>query len=144
MTVEQLQSFTAPMLSRNPPLHYVFGQMELAEEQGLGIKSMRSETQKLGLPLPRYTWEPPYLVLTLFRHPEAAARTLSPNVLESLSKAEQKGWQWLATQDTLTSRDYASAMEIPNRTALNHLKRFTDLGLLRREGSGPSTRYKIL
>ena len=31
ITLEQLQSFNAPMLSRNPVLHYVFAKMELAD-----------------------------------------------------------------------------------------------------------------
>jgi ATP-dependent DNA helicase RecG len=39
ITLERLQSFTAPMLSRNPLLHFVFSQMELAEERSLGPKS---------------------------------------------------------------------------------------------------------
>jgi len=144
ITVEQLQTFTAPMLSRNPPLHYVFGQMELAEEQGLGIRAMRTGAEKLGLPLPRYTWEDPYLVLTLFRNPEAAVRTLTPDVVESLSKAERKGWQWLVAQEAIAAQEYADAMVIPKRTALNHLKHFTELGLIQRTGSGPATRYEVL
>jgi len=143
VTVEQLQRFTAPMLSRNPPLHYVFGQMELAEEQGLGIRSMRTGAEKLGLPLPRYTWDDPYLVLTIFRNPAAAARALKSDVLASLSKAEQKGWQWIVMQDSITAQEYTDAMGIPKRTALNHLKHFTELGLIQRTGSGPATRYKL-
>lgn len=144
ITLEQLQAFNAPMLSRNPELHYVFARMEMAEERGLGIKSLKNQAVQLGLPLPKYGFQDPYLVLTLFRNLEAAAHVLSQEVLDSLSKAEQKGWQWLATRDAVTSGEYAAAMGIPNRTALNHLKRFTDLGLLQRSGTGRSTRYEVL
>lgn len=144
ITLEQLQAFNAPMLSRNPELHYVFARMEMAEERGLGIKSLRNQAVQLGLPLPRYGFQDPYLVLTLFRNPEAAAHVLSQEVLDSLSRAEQKGWQWLATRETASSSEYAAAMGIPNRTALNHLGRFAALGLIRRTGAGPSTRYKVL
>ena len=144
ITLEQLQTFTAPMLSRNPGLHYVFGRMELAEEMGFGIRALRAGAEKHGLPLPRYSFDDPYLMLTLFRTPTAVSRTLTPDMMESLSKAEQEGWLWLATKGTVTSSDYAGAMEIPNRTALNHLKRFTDLGLLRRVGVGRLTRYEVL
>jgi ATP-dependent DNA helicase RecG len=42
ITVEQLQSFDAPMVSRNPLLHVVFSRMEMAEERGLGLKSMKA------------------------------------------------------------------------------------------------------
>lgn len=143
ITIEHLQSLNAPMLSRNPPLHYVFSQMELAEEQGMGIKSMRSLTENLGLPLPKYSWDDPYLVLTLYRNLEAATRTLDPQILESLSKTEQEGWKWLVTQTRITSNDYARAMKLSYRTAVYHLKRFTDFKLIRREGSGPSTHYIV-
>jgi ATP-dependent DNA helicase RecG len=143
ITIEQLQSFTAPMLSRNPSLHYVFGQMDLAEEQGLGIRSMKTGAEELRLPLPRYTWDDPYLVLTLYRSPEAVVQAMGRETLESLSKAEQKGWQWIAAREVVTSRSYSEAMGIPNRTALNHLKRFTRIGLLRRSGTGPATRYEV-
>lgn len=144
ITLEQLQAFNAPMLSRNPELHYVFARMEMAEERGLGIKSLRNLAVQLGLPLPRYGFQDPYLVLTLFRNPEAATHVLSQEVLDSLSKAEQKGWQWLSTRETVTSSEYAAAMAVPNRTALNHFKRFAELGLLRRTGAGPTTRYEVL
>lgn len=53
ITLEQLQSFNAPMLSRNPTLHYVFGKSELAEERGLGLKTMRESATQAGLPLPK-------------------------------------------------------------------------------------------
>jgi ATP-dependent DNA helicase RecG len=144
ITLEQLQSFNAPMLSRNPTLHYVFGKMELAEERGLGLKTMRESAAKAGLPLPKFSWEAPYLVLTLYRSLASAATTLEPDVLTSLSKAERAGWQWLTTKQTVTSSEYASAMKLPERTALNHLKHFTALGLLRKVGSGPATKYQVL
>jgi ATP-dependent DNA helicase RecG len=144
ITLEQMQSFSAPMLSRNPVLHYVFARMGLAEERGLGLKSMRTRAEAGGLPLPRYAWEEPYLVLTLFRSPAAALRALEGDALAALSKAERTGWQWLATKETVSSADYAAAMEVPNRTALNHMRHFTELGLVRKRGSGPSTRYEVV
>jgi ATP-dependent DNA helicase RecG len=144
ITLEQLQSFTAPMLSRNPELHFVFARMGMAEEMGFGLKSLKNRAEQLGLPLPRYSWDDPYLALTLYRSPEAAQRALAPDALESLSKAERKGWQWLTTQETVTAIGYAAALGIPKRTALNHLKRFAGLGLLRHTGTGPSTKYDII
>lgn len=144
ITLEQLQSFTAPLLSRNPALHYVFARMGMAEERGLGIKSLKAGAEKEGLPLPRYAWDPPYLSLTLYRSRAGAERTLEAGILASLSKAERSGWQWLSTRDLVTSSEYAAEMRVPGRTALNHLKRFTDLGLLQRNGSGPATKYKVL
>ncbi|HKY23418.1 MAG TPA: ATP-binding protein [Vicinamibacterales bacterium] len=144
ITLEQMQSFNAPMLSRNPVLHYVFAKMELAEERGLGLKSMRNDAQQARLPLPKYSWEEPYLVLTIYRSGAAAVGALETETLGSLSRAERSGWAWLATRDTVTSNEYAEGLRVPNRTALNHLKHFTELGLVRKQGSGPATRYEVI
>jgi ATP-dependent DNA helicase RecG len=144
ITLEQMQSFTAPMLSRNPELHFVFARMGMAEEQGLGLGSLRDRAKELELPLPRYIWDAPYLVFKLYRSKEAAATTLDQDVLKSLSKAEQRGWQWIATQRVTAAQEYADAMSIPKRTAQNHLKHFTELGLIKPTGSGPATRYEVV
>jgi len=143
ITLEQLQSFDAPMLSRNPELHYVFARMELAEERGLGLRSLKQRAEAQGLPLPTYRFRDPYLELVIYRNPEAVVGTLPKRVAAKLNAAERKGWKWLATRETVTSREYEEALEVPNRTALNHLKRFTELGLLEKSGSGPSTRYRV-
>ena len=144
ITLAQLQSFSAPMLSRNPGLHFVFARMGMAEEQGLGLGSLRDRARELGLPLPKFTWVAPYLVLTLYRSAEAAVRTLDRNVMDTLSKSELEGWRWIAAQKAVTTRTYAEAMGLRDRAALYHLKHFADLGLLRRFGTGPATRYEVL
>jgi predicted HTH transcriptional regulator len=107
------------------------------------MQTLRSLAEELRLPLPKYAMDDPYLVLTLYRSAAGAALSLTPNVLESLSKAERAGWLWLATKESTTSAEYAQAMGVPNRTALNHLKRFTALSLLQKTGSGPKTKYRV-
>lgn len=144
ITLELLQAFNAPMLSRNPELHYVFARMELAEERGLGMKSLRSRPAELGLPLPTYTYQAPYLSLTLYRHPESATRVLPPEVLGSLNKDELVGWEHLASTTSTTMATYSQFMGFDNRKAQRHLKQFVDLGLLRRVGSGRFTIYQVI
>lgn len=143
ITLKQLQQFNAPMLSRNPVLHYVFAKMELAEERGLGLKSMKARAAEVGLPMPRYAWENPYLVLTLLRSAEAASATLGVKVLENLSKSERLGWQWLTTKVVASSSEYATAIESDERTARRHLNHFVELGLVEKSGAGPSTQYRV-
>jgi ATP-dependent DNA helicase RecG len=144
ITLKQLQTFNAPMLSRNPELHYVFARMEMAEERGLGIKSLRNRAEELRLPLPKYAFDDPYLVLTLFRTREAAKYELEPGVLASLNKSEQEGWQWLATKGNAKSSEYAAALGVDDRTARRHLTRFVELGLVRKTASGPATEYEVV
>lgn len=141
ITLEQMQAFNAPMLSRNPILHYVFSQIEMAEERGLGLKSMRLRAQEAGLPLPTYEWHAPYLVLTLYRTSAAAAQALGQEVLSKLTPEEQQGWRFVSTKDNFTQKEYAEKMEVTARTAQRHLGRFVELGILHRIGKGPSTRY---
>ena len=144
ITVEQLQAFDAPMLSRNPVLHFVFAKMKLAEERGLGLKSMRSRASAAGLPLPSYSYEAPYVVLTLYREAKAVIPESRADILAQLSDAEVAGWEWLATRDRVTTAEYQEAMEVPNRTARNHLKKLTELGLLKMVGAARATRYEVV
>jgi ATP-dependent DNA helicase RecG len=144
ITLEQMQSFNAPMLSRNPVLHYVFARMELAEERGLGLRSMKARAEAAGLPLPRFAWEAPYLVLTLYRTVEGATRTLDKAVLRELTSEERKGWSFLAGRTIATQSEYAQHMGVTARTAQRHLTHFVELGMLRRRGQGPSTKYEVV
>ncbi len=141
ITVEQLQSFDAPMVSRNPMLHVVFSKMEMAEERGLGLKSMKARASELGLPLPKYSWEEPYLVLTLYRTAESATKTLAKSILVQLTAEEQTGWTFLSSRTGTTQSEYARNMEVTARTAQRHLTHFVKLGLLKRVGRGPATEY---
>jgi ATP-dependent DNA helicase RecG len=143
ITLAQLQSFDAPMLSRNPLLHYVFAKMEMAEERGLGLKSMKRGASEAGLPLPKYSWEDPYLVLTLYRNAESAARVLNESVLSELTGEEKRGWSFIARSRGTTQSEYARYMGVTARTAQRHLTHFVELSLLRRRGRGPSTRYEV-
>ena len=82
-------------------------------------------------------------MLTLFRAAEAAVRILSPDVQQSLTDAERKGWQWMAMRGRAKSSQYAAAMKVEDRTARRHLNRFVELGLASKRGSGPSTEYEV-
>ena len=143
ITLKQLQDFSAPMLSRNPELHFVFARMDMAEEQGLGLASLRDRAKELSLPRPQFTWDDPYLVLTLYRSAESAITALGENALKALSKSERKGWQWLSTCGKAKAGEYAEAMGVDPRTARRHLGHFEKLGLAKKTGSGPSLSYEV-
>jgi ATP-dependent DNA helicase RecG len=144
ITLEDMQLFRAPTLSRNPELHYVFAQMEMAEERGIGMETWKSLPDKYNLPLPKYTFEDPYLVLTLYRSQKAVEQALSQEIIEALNKDELKGWLSLASKIETTKTEYAEQMGFDDRKAERHLKRFVELGVLERVGAGPSTKYRIV
>jgi ATP-dependent DNA helicase RecG len=125
-------------------MHFVFGKMKLAEERGLGLKSMRALAATAGLPLPSYSFRAPYVVLTLYPDVASATTGLGEKVLAKLSDAERAGWAWLVTRETVTTAEYQEAMGVPERTARFQLKSFGDLGLLRAKGAGRARRYEVV
>jgi ATP-dependent DNA helicase RecG len=144
ITLEQLKSFNAPMLSRNPELHYVFARMELAEERGLGIKSLRNRAEQLSLPLPSYDWTDPYIVLTLYRTPESAMRMLAKDVVEKLNADEKSAWQFVVRKEVVTSGELIEQLRVDERKAQRILKKLVEVRMLRRVGKGRATRYKVI
>ena len=144
ITLEQLRSFDAPMLSRNPIMHFVFAKMNLAEERGLGLKSMRTRAQEAGLPMPLYSYNAPYVSLAIYRDVVAAAAEVGAAIIAQLTNSERTGWDWIVTRGIITTAEYESAMTLPNRTAKNHLKKLVELGLLRMKGAARATQYEVV
>ena len=144
VTLEQMRSFNAPMLSRNPVLHYVFSRMRLAEERGLGLKSLREGAKDAGLPLPRYKWEPPYLTLTLYRHAAALASDLAgPAGPERLTKDRKVVWGIVSTHESITTRELIERTGFDERKVQRIMNDLRDAGLLRRIGNGRATCYEV-
>lgn len=142
ITLRQLQEFKAPMLSRNPEAHYVFSKVGLAEERGLGLKTFGA-TGKRGLPLPTYSFDDPYLTLTIFLSSHSATTSLPQDVLASLTKEEQAGFAYLATQGTVKKTEYAEHFGFDARKAQRHLSKLVLLGVVERIGASSSTAYRI-
>ena len=143
ITLDQMKSFNAPMLSRNPVLHYVFSRMELAEERGLGLRSLRQGAEAAGLPLPQFLWTAPYLTLTLYRSAAAlAADVAGPAVMDSLTPDQEAAWGIVAGRESITTRALMDHMELNERKAQRLMRSLQDAGLVNRVGEGRATRYE--
>jgi ATP-dependent DNA helicase RecG len=142
VTLEQLQAFTAPTYNRNPKLQFAFGGAKLVEGRGFGMRTFGDAAARHGLPVPKYSWEAPYLVLTLYRNPESVARALGKQILAQLTDGEQKGWMGLSNGSQTSQKQYAQLIGLTARTAQRHLTHFVELGLLQRVGRGRATRYR--
>jgi ATP-dependent DNA helicase RecG len=77
ITLEDLQSFNAPSLSRNPKVTYVLNQMELMEEAELGMETFRTMQDAYGLPAPEISYKAPYLSVVFPREVSAVRRISS-------------------------------------------------------------------
>jgi ATP-dependent DNA helicase RecG len=143
ITLEQLQRFEAPMLSRNPKLHYAFRLAGLAEEAGWGMKAMRRTNVDPTAAIVRYAFDDPYLMLTLTRSAQgAAAQLLDEPTAQSLTEGELAGWEYLLRNGPTTRLEYAEALAVSPRTALRQLSRLTQLELVVRKGAGRGTSYE--
>lgn len=130
--------------TRNPVLQFVFAKMKLAEGRSLGLRSMKSRAVAAGLPLPACSYKAPYVVLTLYREAAGALPEGRGDILAQLTESERAGWEWLVRQDAVTTADYQRAMGVPKRTAKNHLKKLTGLGLVKMVGAGRATWYEVV
>ena len=145
ITLDMLNSFSVPMKSRNPQLHYVFARMGMAEEQGFGLeKSLRRRAEELALPLPSFSMAGDDLVLRIFRSRQSAISVLEPEVRNALNRDEQAGWQLLAGKGTAVSADLIQHLGFDERKAQRVLKKLIEVKLIRRIGKGRATRYEVL
>lgn len=143
ITLEQLQNFTAPMLSRNPVLHYVFARMGMAEERGLGLNSLMLRAKGRGLPLPTFRFDPPYLVVTLFRTAEGALRTLKKPIVDQLGPDERAAWVFLVTGEATTTPALMKGTGFDERKTQRVLKKLLSLGLIHRIGKARGIHYAV-
>ena len=140
LKLEQFMSFSAPSLSRNPKIMYVFDIFGLAEQRGLGFHTVR-ELPKMNLPLPTVKYEEPYIVFTLPRNDNSAA----VGKLAGLTTAERKGYEFILQSETSVSRaEYEASMNVSSRTAQRHLKLFIERELITSDGVGRSVKYKAV
>lgn len=140
VSLDKIKAFIAPPISRNPKIAYIFNQMGLIEERGMGMKELRELKTIYGLPKPDIRFEDGYLITTIFR---ITLKELKQPILEKLSPSELKGYNVLLSKEQISSSNYAKALGISVRTASRHLNKFAELELAIPEGKGKARIYKI-
>lgn len=146
ITMEQIKRFNAPSLSRNPKIMYVFDQMELVEQRGLGFQTIKDLPTKHNLPLPMVSYDAPYMVFTFPRSIDAVKKVAAnPNVAK-LKDAQIKGYAWLKSVRDTSTREYSAHFNIGYKTAQRHLAAMKELGLIRDNGedaNSPNYKYVL-
>jgi len=145
ISLEQLNTFKAPSISRNPILTYVFNLMGYMEETGFGMRTFRSMSEKYNLPLPEYTFKDPFLKLTFPRTMASAKKVSAIPTLSELNDEELAGFEYIKSKGKVTRKEYQAHFGFAsNKKAERHLKKLFKLKLVDRKGSGPSTYYEII
>ncbi len=135
LTLEQIETFSAPSLSRNPKIIYVFDKFDLAEQRGLGFKTVRSLPKEHNIPLPKVTFDGINIVMTMpFEYRQ--------DTRNDIDAALERGVDFAKTHQLFSKKEYAVGLSIAERTAERQLQQMTGLGIVVKEGSGPNTKYR--
>jgi ATP-dependent DNA helicase RecG len=142
ITLDDLKRFNAPSLSRNPKITYVFNQMELMEESELGMQTFRTMQKEYGLPVPEYSFNPPYLTL-LFPRSFASMKLITENpAIATLNTEELRGYDWIKSKGEITKKEYSDNFGYSDKKSERHLKKLVNLDIIILVGKGPSSKYK--
>ncbi|MDR1974839.1 MAG: hypothetical protein LBQ31_09265 [Bacteroidales bacterium] len=141
--LEQIQKFSAPSLSRNPKIMYIFEQMDLVEQRGFGFQAINELPTKYNLPLPIVTFDNPYIVFTFPRSTEILKEMMEDGELKELNSDELLGFDYIRLVKRITRKEYENQFGFDKKKAERHLIRMTELGLIQKKGSGPATYYEI-
>jgi len=144
ITLEQIKRFNAPSLSRNPKIMYVFDQLDIVEQRGLGFLTIKDLPQKYNLPLPLVSYEAPYMVLTFSRSGDSLKKIAPNSALVNLNDEELKGYNIVKLKEKLTRKEYEEYFGFDKKKAERHLKVLVQQGLVERKGSGPGIYYEII
>jgi len=143
ISVEELNTFEAPSLSRNPIITYVFNLMHYVEEKGFGMKTFKSLNKIYGLPYPKYSFKTPILTLTFPRTPDAVKEVIDKSRIKELSSEDLKYFEIFRAGKRVSKSEFVEYSGLAKRTAERYLKDWTDKGILSKIGSGPSTKYLL-
>lgn len=138
LKLNQIKQFNAPSLSRNPKIMYVFDQLELVEQRGLGFSTIKELPEKFDIPLPIVSYEEPYMVFTFPRNGDALKRIDDTPGLSELNNEELKGLDWIRLEGEVNTRQYANHFDYGYKKAQRHLAKMRDLNLIIDNGE-PST-----
>ncbi|ARV11723.1 hypothetical protein BTO09_04910 [Gilvibacter sp. SZ-19] len=144
LKIEQIKQFSAPSLSRNPKIMYVFDQLELVEQRGLGFSTIKELPEKFDIPLPLVEYEEPYMIFTFPRSNEALKRIDDTPGLSELNDEEIKGLDWIRVEGEVSTRQYANHFDYGYKKAQRHLAKMRDLNLIEDNGeptTSPNYKY---
>ncbi|MEN9335520.1 MAG: hypothetical protein RLZZ500_507 [Bacteroidota bacterium] len=144
ITLEQLNTFSAPSYSRNPVISMVFNKMGYVEETGLGMAALKSLNEEFGLPLPEYDYKDPVLTLTFPKTMEAVRRVSKHTGVVNLNEEELKGYEFIKSKGVIKRADYEDYFQYDKKKAERHLNKMVEELLIERKGAGPSTYYEVI
>lgn len=142
--LEKFNNYNVPPESRNPKIAYLFNEISVIEELGLGMKELKKLAEVPQLPKPSFRMNEQYFVTTIYTKVGAKPSSIDiQDKVRELSSDEKKGFELIRNRGQISSGEYQNLVGVSERTARRHLSKMTELGLLQIEGAGRSTIYKL-
>jgi ATP-dependent DNA helicase RecG len=141
LTLNDLNTFDTPSVSRNPKIMFVFNKMGLAEQRGIGLRNMKQLTN-LGFPLPIFDLKAGMIQLTFGRTKDFIANVKGIDS-NKLSQEDKDGLLFIQKNQEISVSDYATHLNLEIKTANRRLKKLIDNGLIIKIGEKKGTKYKL-
>jgi ATP-dependent DNA helicase RecG len=139
LTLKDLQDFDAPSLSRNPKLMYVFNQMKLAEQRGIGLRNMKRLPAE-GFPLPTFRLKAGMLEITFGRTKEYLAKKAG---VKAFTDEDRAALLFIQEVGKVSAGEFATKFKLNPKAAQRQLNKLFEMKILKKEGTYRGTRYSI-
>ena len=141
LTLEELQDFDAPSLSRNPKIMYVFNQMHLAEQRGIGLRNMKHLPEK-GFPLPTFRMKAGMLEVTFGRTKEYIAKVAGLKDINLMTEDDKEALLFIQKKGEVSRSEFAAEFDLNDKTAQRRLGSLIKKKLIVMIGDRKGARYK--
>ena len=121
----------------NPDIARIFYLRELMDQLGLGAQRVVEECRKLGAKTPLWEASQGIVALTLYAAPE-------PTGTPRLTPRQAEFMKAMVLDKAFKVGDYVRQVEGSERQARRDLAALEKIGLVVREGAGPSTLYRVV
>lgn len=139
LTVKDLEDFDAPSISRNPKIMYVFNQMHLAEQRGIGLRNMKHLPEE-GFPLPTFRMKAGMLEVTFGR---TKAHLGQKSGLKNLDEDDKAAILFIQSKGAVSRSEFAEHFNLNIKASQRLLGKLKDAGFLRVIGGGKYTKYEF-
>jgi ATP-dependent DNA helicase RecG len=141
ITLEQLNNFSAPQLSRNPFIASVFREVKFCEESKLGMDTFKKMPTEYQLPRPTYEYNDPMLDITF-----SFDRSEAQIPLNVLNTSEQKTYNEILKHEWIGSSELSETLSLDNRTIQRHIGTMLKNGFIETNGEDEKSknlRYRV-
>jgi ATP-dependent DNA helicase RecG len=141
ITLDDLNSFDAPSLSRNPKIMYIFNQMHLAEQRGIGLRNMKHLPAD-GFPLPTFTLKAGMLEITFGRTKNYIAEKAGLNNINALTDDIKDVFLFIQQRGEVSRSEIVTEFGFNEKTAQRRLAKLIELNLVEMIGKKKGARYR--